>query len=316
MTTTERTSRMRLVILLIVLLAGCSEAPDPDWPLRCSATIRREVSRARPGFLVIRPDPNVPVGCPGVPSGYSSEFALACSYEDRVLGYDPRWCLKPPQQPYLMMERPVRADVYYKAVAEHKNWWANWPTSLASSLDDGSVGIELGFLIGKVVDFCTSIDARSCTELEWERAMRGNENFIFLGADAPPETCSFLTGVDQIRADPPRSPFGVVPAVSAGEAFGSYYKDYVTCQDLEWEECDCDTNGLSFATEVARSAESALYLRYRERTGKPLNHELKIGDHVAFRCCADITEEDLVPLADSTAPTSKDEGGPTPGGSE
>lgn len=295
MTTTEAISRTRLVLLLVVVLVGCTGTPEPDLPLRCSATVRREESRARPGFLVIRPDPNVPVGCPGVPSGYSTEFALECSYDDRVLGYDPRWCLNPPQKPYLIMERPVTADEYNDAAAKNTDWWSEWPNSLVSILKDGSAGMKIGLTIFGVAEYCSSVDARSCAELEWERAMRGNENFLFLGGDAPRQVCSLVLPGFSSETGPPRSPFGVVPAIAAGEAFGSYYQDYVTCQDLEWEECECDTNGLSYATEVARSAESALYLRYRERTGIPLSHQLKIGDHVAFRCCADISEVDLNP---------------------
>ncbi|MBT9556256.1 MAG: hypothetical protein IV100_09515 [Myxococcales bacterium] len=204
------------------------------------------------------------------------------------------------------MERPVTADKYNEAATKNTDWWSEWPNSLVSTLKDGSAGMKIGITIGGVAEYCSSVDARSCAELEWERAMRGNENFIFLGGDAPREVCSLVSPELSSETGPPRSPFGVIPAIGAGEAFGSYYEGYVTCQDLEWEECECDTNGLSYPTEVARSAESALYLRYRERTGKPLSHELKIGDHVAFRCCADISAVDLNPPSSDSSRDADD----------
>ena len=264
-----------LGLMALVLLGACAE---PDYR-GCERTVAAERSVDHPAFLVVRPDPAMPLGCPGVPPGVDVRSSVACDLTNREVYATNKPCIGPPTAPYLIMEQPVSAADWERCVAAG----SCGSTPNVTARDSGAVEMDGELAVFDGQEYCAFIGARRCTEPEWERAARGNEGYVFPWGDADLGACRGDLSEDEFLRRDDVSAFGVRETFSGFEAVAGYYNCYDICYPLQTYECrvgdDTEDCGLpQDGVLECRGGRQPLYARTIASSVR----------RATFRCCRDM----------------------------
>ncbi len=237
-------------------LVACAQ---PMGPLRCRSNVRAAPLVGDASTVEVTADPNTPYGCPGV-HGVDLTYAPSCQRGTKeVCARDA--CMSLPAGPYDIMRFPVMQRDF-------------------ASASLGTEGVALVSCIGvsfEMREHCRQRGMHVCTGAEWERAFRGNSNYVYLLGDARWPECG---GEGEAPNEPftPESPFGVVGVRSYVELVDGPDADYRTCKALEEVNCSCEDDGRQLYEAEQRSATEALFARAR-------GADFDFDAGCVFRCC-------------------------------